>query len=185
MHLLFLSTFYPPYELGGLDQLCHEVSERRAARSSCDCLDQSPWHGWTLRPRSGYAPVLYFAGRSRLLSACRCVPEASPTGTSNAQALHAAIAGNRPDLLVVEHVNCRAAALLGRAVAARPRRLLCCEHLADGSRHTRRIGICRVAKAQRAGEAPFTSDRVGRNAPRWVSAAISLCPHCVRQPLHA
>lgn len=102
MHLLFLSTFYPPYEVGGLDQLCHEVSEGLKRRGH---------HVTVLTSRYGvnkesnnkvdvlrrlylqadlnyYRPFDFFLKRRQ-------------QEQHNAQALRAAIQRNLPDLLVV------------------------------------------------------------------------------------
>jgi len=33
MRVLFVSNYYPPFEIGGYEQLCHDVALRRSARS--------------------------------------------------------------------------------------------------------------------------------------------------------
>ena len=102
MHLLFLSTFYPPYELGGLDQLCHEVSER---------LKRRDHHVTVLTSRHGtdghsdhevdMLRSLYLQADLNYYRPADFFLKRRQQEQSNAQALHAAIAGNRPDLLVV------------------------------------------------------------------------------------
>jgi len=102
MHLLFLSTFYPPHELGGLDQLCHEVGERLKSRghhvtvltSRYGTDGHSENEGDVLRSLYLQADLNYYQPADFFL-------RRRQQEQHNARALRAAIAGNPPDLLVV------------------------------------------------------------------------------------
>jgi glycogen synthase len=102
MHLLFLSTFYPPYELGGLDQLCQEVSEGLKRRghhvtvltSRYGTDEHSNDEVDVLRQLHLQAGLNYYRPIDFFLKWRQWEQH-------NAQALRAAIACNLPDLLVV------------------------------------------------------------------------------------
>ena len=102
MRLLFLSTFYPPYELGGLDQLCHEVSEGLKRRGhSVTVLTSRYGTDGQARHEADVVRQLYLQADLNYYKPADFFLKRRRQEQNNAQVLQAAIAATQPDLCVV------------------------------------------------------------------------------------
>jgi glycogen(starch) synthase len=102
MRLLFLSTFYPPHELGGLDQLCQEVSEGLKLRGhQVTVLTSRYGAGGQSSNKVDVLRQLYLQADLNYYQPADFFFKRRRQEQHNAQALRTAIANNRPELLVV------------------------------------------------------------------------------------
>ena len=102
MRLLFLSTFYPPHDLGGLDQLCHEVSEGLKQRGhQVTVLTSRYGTNGTSNHEADVLRQLYLQADLNYYRTTDFFFKRRRQERHNAQVLRAALTDAKPDLLVV------------------------------------------------------------------------------------
>ena len=103
MRVLFLSNFYPPYEIGGYEQWCHEVAQGLTERGH-DVAVLTSRHGVGPQPPSGEPAVrrdLHLQSDLNYYEPAAFFTKRKGRERQNLEALERAIRAHNPDVIMV------------------------------------------------------------------------------------
>jgi glycogen(starch) synthase len=102
MKMLFISNFYPPHDIGGMEQLCQEVVERMRFRGhACHVLTSRYGVGVQPQPEEGVTRALYLEADVNYYRPLDFFLRRPWQEWANRRALRAAIDTFRPDIVFV------------------------------------------------------------------------------------